>query len=63
MKYANLEVAYRQATKEREIQLKQQLQMPKKDKTSLGDYLMQFKSVCDSLVAIQKPVSDEDKTV
>jgi hypothetical protein len=24
---------------------------------------MQFKSICDSLAAIQKPVSDEDKTV
>uniref|UniRef100_A0A2N9F269 Reverse transcriptase Ty1/copia-type domain-containing protein n=1 Tax=Fagus sylvatica TaxID=28930 RepID=A0A2N9F269_FAGSY len=61
--WTSLEVAYLQATKEREIQLKRQLQMPKKEGTSLGEYLMQFKSICDSLAVIQKPVSDEDKTV
>uniref|UniRef100_A0A2N9I3R3 Reverse transcriptase Ty1/copia-type domain-containing protein n=1 Tax=Fagus sylvatica TaxID=28930 RepID=A0A2N9I3R3_FAGSY len=61
--WTSLEVAYLQATKEREIQLKRQLQMPKKEGTSLGEYLMQFKSICDNLAAIQKPVSDEDKTV
>uniref|UniRef100_A0A2N9HLA9 Integrase catalytic domain-containing protein n=1 Tax=Fagus sylvatica TaxID=28930 RepID=A0A2N9HLA9_FAGSY len=61
--WTSLEVAYLQATKEREIQLKRQLQMPNKEGTSLGEYLMQFKSICDSLAAIQKPVSDEDKTV
>ena len=61
--WTSLEVAYLQATKEREIQLKRQLQMPKKEGTSLGEYLMQFKSLCDSLAAIHKPVSDEDKTV
>jgi hypothetical protein len=26
-------------------------------------YLRNFKSICDSLAAIQKPVSDEDKTI
>jgi hypothetical protein len=61
--WTSLEVAYLQATKEHEIQLKRQLQMPKKDEISLADYLMQFKSVCDSLAAIQKPVSDGGKTV
>ena len=60
--WTSLEVVYLQATKEREIQLKRQLQMPKKDGISLADYLMQFKSVCDSLAAIQKPISDEDET-
>uniref|UniRef100_A0A2N9HKR1 Reverse transcriptase Ty1/copia-type domain-containing protein n=1 Tax=Fagus sylvatica TaxID=28930 RepID=A0A2N9HKR1_FAGSY len=61
--WTSLEVTYLQATKEKEIQLKRQLQMPKKDEVSLGDYLMQFKSICDSLAAIQKLVADEDKTV
>ena len=60
--WTSLEVVYLQATKEREIQLKRQLQMPKKDGISLAYYLMQFKSVCDSLAAIQKPISDEDET-
>uniref|UniRef100_A0A2N9I850 Reverse transcriptase Ty1/copia-type domain-containing protein n=1 Tax=Fagus sylvatica TaxID=28930 RepID=A0A2N9I850_FAGSY len=61
--WTSLEVTYLQATKLKEIQDKRQLQMPKKDEVSLGDYLMQFKSICDSLAAIQKPVADEDKTV
>uniref|UniRef100_A0A5B6YY77 Retrotransposon Copia-like N-terminal domain-containing protein n=1 Tax=Davidia involucrata TaxID=16924 RepID=A0A5B6YY77_DAVIN len=58
-----LEETYLQATKERELHLKRQLQVPKKENTSLAAYLVQFKTICDSLAAIQKPVSDEDKTV
>lgn len=58
-----LEAKYLQATKERELQLKHQLQTPKKDTASLDLYLRNFKSICDSLAAIQKPVSDEDKTI
>uniref|UniRef100_A0A2N9HMZ2 Integrase catalytic domain-containing protein n=1 Tax=Fagus sylvatica TaxID=28930 RepID=A0A2N9HMZ2_FAGSY len=58
-----LEAKYLQATKERELQLRRQLQMPKKDSVSLDIYLRNFKSICDSLAAIQKPVSDEDKTI
>ena len=58
-----LEAKYLQATKERELQLRRQLQMPKKDNVSLDTYLRNFKSICDSLVAIQKSVSDEDKTI
>jgi hypothetical protein len=37
--------------------------MPKKENISLDNYLRNFKSICDSLAAIQKPVSDEDKTI
>uniref|UniRef100_A0A2N9EMH7 Reverse transcriptase Ty1/copia-type domain-containing protein n=1 Tax=Fagus sylvatica TaxID=28930 RepID=A0A2N9EMH7_FAGSY len=40
--WTSLEAAYLQATKECEIQLKRQLQMPKKVGISLVDYLMQF---------------------
>jgi hypothetical protein len=58
-----LKDTYLQATKEREVQLKRQLQVPKPESTSLGDYLTVFKSICDNLAAIQKPISDEDKTV
>jgi hypothetical protein len=58
-----LEETYLQATKEREVQLKRQLQMPKPELTSLGDYLILFKSICDNLAAIEKPIYDEDKTV
>ena len=36
--WTSLEVTYLQATKEKEIRLKRQLQMPKKDGVSLGDY-------------------------
>jgi hypothetical protein len=58
-----LKDTYLQATKEREVQLKRQLQVPKPESTSLGDYLTVFKSICDNLAAIQKPISNEDKTV
>jgi len=61
--WSYLEDTYLQATKEREVQLKRQLQMPKPESTSLGDYLIHFKSICDNLAAIEKPISDEDKTV
>jgi hypothetical protein len=58
-----LEDTYLQATKEREVQFKRQLQMPKPESTSLGDCLIHFKSICDNLATIEKPISDEDKTV
>jgi hypothetical protein len=48
--WTSLEATYLQATKECEIQLKRQLQMPKKVGISLVDYLMQFR--CDSLATI-----------
>ena len=58
-----LEEKYLQATKERELQLRRQLQMPKKENISLDNYLRNFKSIFDNLAAIQKLVSDEDKTI
>jgi ASC-1-like (ASCH) protein len=61
--WIGLEETYLQAIKEKELHLKRQLQIPKKDTILLGDYLKQFKSICDSLAAIQKPASDEDKNV
>ncbi len=61
--WISLEEKYLQATKERELQLRRQLQQPKRDTVSLELYLRNFKSICDSLAAIQKPVFDEDKTI
>jgi len=61
--WGRLEETYLQAIKEREVQLKRQLQMPKPESTSLDDYLILFKSICDNHAAIDKPISDEDKAV
>jgi len=37
--------------------------MPKLESISIGNYLTYFKSICGNLVAIQKPISYEDKPV
>jgi hypothetical protein len=50
--WISLEEKYLQATKERELQLRRQLQQPKRDTVSLELYLRNFKSICDSLAAI-----------
>ncbi|KAF8369725.1 hypothetical protein HHK36_032252 [Tetracentron sinense] len=56
-----LENTFAQASKSREQQLRQQLQMCKKGNGTIEDYLRRFKGICDALVAIQRPVSDDDK--
>ena len=49
------------ATKEQESWLKDSLYSLKKGNTKLEEFLKKFKSLCDNLTAIGKPISDEDK--
>lgn len=58
-----LEENYLQATKEREVQLRRQMQQTKKGTQSLADYLKTFKAIFDGLAAIQKPVAEDDKVM
>lgn len=58
-----LEENYLQATKERKVQLKRQMQHTKKGDQSLADYFKSFKTIFDGLAAIQKPVAEDDKVV
>ncbi|XP_049411114.1 uncharacterized protein LOC125874268 [Solanum stenotomum] len=48
------EEAYLQATKDKEFQLKQQLQNIKLGTNKLDEYLKEFNSICDGLAAIHK---------
>lgn len=48
-------------TKEQESWLKDSLYSLKKGNTKLEEFLKKFKSLCDNLTAIGKPISDEDK--
>ncbi|KAF8377256.1 hypothetical protein HHK36_030631 [Tetracentron sinense] len=59
--WSTLANTYAQRSKAREYQLRHQLQICKKDSSSMSDYLRKFKSLCDSLAAIGHPVSDEDR--
>ena len=46
-------------TKEKEIRLKDNL--GKKGSLSIKEYVRRFKSICDNLAAINKPMADVDK--
>ena len=48
-------------TMEKEGLLKSMLMSIRKGSKSLDEYLKEFKSICDNLDAIKKPVSDGDK--
>lgn len=52
-----------QATRDREIQLKQQMQDFTVGSETIGDYIKAFKCIFDGLAAILKPVFDEDKVI
>jgi len=58
-----LEETYLQATKDKEFQLKQQLQNIKLGAKKLDEYLKEFKGICDGLAAIQKPVDEDSKVI
>ena len=49
------------ATKERESWLKDNLFSLKKGSLKLDDFLNKFRGLCDSLAAIGKPLTDDDK--
>lgn len=52
-----------QATKDREVQLKQQMQDLKLTAQPLSEYIKNLKKIFDGLAAIQKPVADDDKEI
>lgn len=58
-----LEETYLQATKDKEFQLKQQLQNIRLGSRSTDDYLKEFKGICDDLAAIHKPVDEDSKVI
>lgn len=51
------------ATKDREVQLKQQMQDLKLTTQSLLDYLKSFKKMFNGLAAIQRPVNEDDNVI
>nr|CAD1837421.1 unnamed protein product [Ananas comosus var. bracteatus] len=53
--------AISQNSQAREFELLSKLQYMKKGMSSLSEYLREFKSICDQLNAIGKPVSDQSK--
>lgn len=52
-----------QATKDRKVQLKQQMQDLKLTTQPLADFIISFKKFFDGLAAIQKPVGDDGKVI
>lgn len=58
-----LEEIFLQGTKDKEFQLKNQLQNVKLDGKTVDEYLEEFKGVCDGLAAINKPLDEDSKVV
>ena len=52
-----------QATKDKEFQLKQQVQNIKLGDRFIDDYLKEFKGLCDGLAAIRKPFDEDNKVI
>ena len=59
--WTSLEEQLIRTTIEKEGLLKNMLVTSKKGSRSLQEYFRDFKTICDNLVAIKKPVSDLDK--
>lgn len=58
-----LEDTYLQASKDKEFQLKQQLQTMNLGTKSIDKYIKKFKGICDSLMAIHKPIDEDSKVI
>ncbi|XP_049400053.1 uncharacterized protein LOC125864182 [Solanum stenotomum] len=58
-----LEEAYLQAIKDKEFQLKQQLQSVKLGTKTIDEYIKEFKGICDGLAAFHKPVDENIKVI
>nr|XP_019071110.1 uncharacterized protein LOC109121087 [Solanum lycopersicum] len=58
-----LEEVYLQGTKDKEFQLKQQLQSVKFGIKIIDNYIKEFKGTCDGLAAIHKPVNEDRKVI
>ena len=57
-----LKNAYAKDSQEREFTLRQQVTyLRKEDDNTIGEHIRTFKSLCDSLAAIRKPVPDKGK--
>ena len=57
-----LKSAYAEDSQEREFTLRQQVTyLRKEDDKTIGEHIRTFKSLCDSLAAIGKPVPDKEK--
>ncbi|RVW22077.1 Retrovirus-related Pol polyprotein from transposon RE1 [Vitis vinifera] len=57
-----LKKAYVEDSQEREFTLREQVTyLRKEDDKTIGEHIQTFKSICDSLVVIGKPVSDKEK--
>ncbi|KZV45703.1 hypothetical protein F511_26729 [Dorcoceras hygrometricum] len=56
-----LEAAFSHRSKSRELRLKDYLQLMKKGNRTVSGYGRQFKSLCDQLAAIGRPVDETDK--
>ena len=59
--WTSLESQLLPITVEKEGHLKSMLMKIKKGSRPLNEYLREFKSICDNLAAIKKPISDLDK--
>lgn len=59
----NIEKTYLQATKDKEFQLKQQLQNIKFGSRTTDEYSKELKNICDGLEAIHKHVDEDSKVI
>uniref|UniRef100_A0A2N9G1B4 Uncharacterized protein n=1 Tax=Fagus sylvatica TaxID=28930 RepID=A0A2N9G1B4_FAGSY len=59
--WSTLETTFSHRSKSRELRLKDELQHIKKDAKTIVEYSHEFKSVCDQLAAMGRPVDDLDK--
>ena len=58
-----LEEDYLQVTKDKEFQLKQQLQNVRLGTKKIDEYIKEFKAICDGLVAIHRLVDGDIKKI
>ena len=56
-----LEVSFSHSSKTRELQLKDELQLMQHSSRGVAEYARSFRSLCDQLSVIGKPVDDTDK--
>ena len=56
-----LEVSFSHSSKTRELQLKDELQLMQRGSRGVAEYARSFRSLCDQLSAIGKPIDDTDK--
>ncbi|XP_075088534.1 uncharacterized protein LOC142170506 [Nicotiana tabacum] len=61
--WQSFEDNYLQASKDKEFQLKQQIQSIKMGSKTVDEYIKEFKGICDSLTAIHKPLDEDSKVI